>query len=66
MNPELAITETLARFPSVRTTPVRNVAYWPSNPIHNALDLEQDRRAYGWKGDLLKAIRHVLKIQGKL
>ena len=66
MTPELAIEQTLAKFPSARPIPVRNVAHWPSNPMHNALNLEQDRKAYNWKGDLLKAIKHVLKIQGKL
>ena len=66
MTPEEAIKATLAKFPDVREIPVRNVAHWPNNPMHNALNLEQDRKAYNWKGDLLKAIKHVLKIQGKL
>lgn len=66
MTPSEAITATLAKFPAARETPVRNVAHWPSNPMHNALNLEQDRKAYNWKGDTLKAIKHVLKIQGKI
>lgn len=66
MTPELAIEQTLAKFPAVRAIPVHNVAHWPNNPMHNTLNLEQDRKAYNWKGDLLKAVKHVLKLQGKL
>lgn len=66
LTPDEAIKTVLARFPAVRETPVRNVAHWPNNPMHNALNLEQDRTAYNWKGDLLKAIKLVLKLQGKL
>lgn len=66
MTPQAAITATLAKFPDVRPTPVHNVAFWPNNPFHNAMNLGSDARAYGWKGKQLKAIQHVLKIQGKL
>jgi len=61
-----AIETTLAKFPLARKTPVGNVAYWGTNKMHNSMNLEADKQAYGWKGETLKAIRHVLKIQGKI
>ena len=67
MTPDEAIKVVLAKFPSVRETPVRNVAHWPAgNNLHNSMNLHQDALAYGWKGDLFKAIKLVLKLQGKL
>lgn len=67
LTPEQAIAEVLKRYPAVRPTPVRNVAYWPSgNNLHNSLNLTADARAYGWKGKQLAAIKLVLKLQGKL
>ena len=61
-----SIKAALAKHPTARAIPVQNVAYWPQNPRENALNLEQDTRAYAWKGETLKAIRLVLTLQGKL
>jgi hypothetical protein len=66
MTPEEAIKTVLTKFPHVRATPVRNVAYWPEHPFHNKMNLYQDAKVYAWKGDLLKAITLVLKLQNKL
>ena len=66
MNEEQAIQTTLAKFPNARPTPVKNVAYWNDGKMANSMNLAQDTRAYGWKGDTLKAIRYVLKLQNKI
>ncbi len=66
LTPEQAIEQTLKKYPKVRTIPIHNVAHWPNNPSHNRANLKADTTAYAWKGDLLKAIRHVLKLQNKL
>ena len=66
MTPTDAIKVSLAKHPTARAIPVQNVAYWPQNPRENSLNLEQDTRAYAWKGETLKAIRLVLTLQGKL
>lgn len=67
ITPEQAIIQVLKQYPNVRETPVRNVAHWPfGNNLHNSLNLEQDKRAYGWQGEQLKAIKLVLELQGKL
>lgn len=67
LSPEDAIAEVLRKFPNVREIPVRNVAHWSrENLLHNSLNLAADARAYGWKGDQLKAITLVLKLQHKL
>ncbi len=63
---EDAIAAVLTKFPNVRPIPVRNVAGWCENKFHNAMNLEADAQAYGWKGDQLKAIKLVLKLQHKL
>lgn len=63
---EDAIKATLTSFPNVREIPVRNVAHWPNDVMANALNLEQDKRAYGWQGEQLKAIKLVLELQHKL
>ena len=67
LTPDEAIKTVLARFPAVHETPVRNVAHWLSgNRLHNSLNLRQAALVHGWKGDLFKAIKLVLKLQGKL
>lgn len=66
MNPKDAIKATLEKFPTARKIPVTNVAYWDDGIFANRMNLEADTRAYGWKGDTLKAIKHVLKIQKKI
>lgn len=66
MSESEAIQKALAKFPNARPTPVKNVAGWDDGKFANAMNLEQDTRSYGWKGDTLKAIRYVLKLQNKI
>ena len=66
MTPEEAIKVTLEKFPTARKIPVTNVAYWNDGVSFNRMNLDADTRAYGWKGDTLKAIKHVLKLQKKI
>jgi len=63
---QIAIDTTLAKYPKARKIPVENVAYWSTDKFANYMNFEADKACYGWKGDTLKAIRHVLKIQGKI
>ncbi len=66
MNESQAIEAALAKFPKARKIPVENVACWNDNKKANSINLAQDTQAYGWKGDTLKAIKYVLKLQNKI
>jgi len=66
LDPSAAITQALAEHPDARPIPVRNVAYWGTNVAENRLNLELDTRLYSWRGETLRAIKRVLKLQSKL
>ena len=64
MTTKEAIENTMRRFPAARQTAVENVAIsWSKDDgMANALNLEQDRRLYGWSMDTVHAIRHVMTL----
>ena len=66
MDEKQAFEAAMAKYPLARKTPVDNVASWGHDKFANRINLDQDTRAYGWKGDTLKAIKYVLKLQNKI
>lgn len=67
MNTEEAIQEALRRHPNARRIAVVNfVSSAGSNGMHNALNLEQDRKAYGWNSTTVQAIKYGLRLCGKM
>lgn len=66
MDPKQAANEALAKYPKARRIPVENVAHWGNDARANAINLEQDRKCYGWKGDTYNAIRLALRLQNKI
>jgi hypothetical protein len=57
----------MQRFPKARRTAVRNFPQGASldNGMANALNLEADRKAYGWDTHTINAIRFVMDQVGK-
>lgn len=66
MTPKEAAEQAIAKYPKARRIPVENVAGWGTDRMANAINLAQDIRLYGWKGQTLAAIRFALVLQDKL
>ncbi len=61
-----AIMMALGEYPQARKIAVENVIHtWSNdNGMQNALNLEQDRRLYGWKEETIRAIRYAARLCG--
>lgn len=60
MSRQQAIDTALAKWPTARKIAVENVTMGATDGMAFRMNLEQDRRAYGWKPETMKAINFVL------
>jgi hypothetical protein len=60
MSRQEAIDTALAKWPTARKIAVENVTMGATDGMAFRMNLEQDRRAYGWKPETIKAINFVM------
>lgn len=60
MSRQQAIDTALAKWPTARKIAVENVTMGATDGMAFRMNLEQDRRAYGWKPETIKAINFVM------
>lgn len=60
MSREQAIETALAKWPTARKIAVENVTMGATDGMAFRMNLEQDRQAYGWKPETMKAINFVM------
>jgi hypothetical protein len=60
MSRQQAIDTALAKWPAARKIAVENVTMGATDGMAFRMNLEQDRRAYGWKPETIKAINFVM------
>lgn len=60
MSRQQAIDTALAKWPTARKIAVENATMGATDGMAFRMNLEQDRRAYGWKPETIKAINFVM------
>ena len=60
MSRQEAIDTALAKWPTARKIAVENATMGVTDGMAFRMNLEQDRRAYGWKPETMKAINFVM------
>lgn len=60
MSRQEAINTALAKWPTARKIAVENATMGQTDGLAFRMNLEQDRRCYGWKPETMKAINFVM------